>query len=92
MNETSASIPRAERKHTPRLTRRAWVGRAIVFVLATAFGRMAYDGYVAVGLRSWERTGYQEFAILPLGMVVLACLGVAVSAVVYFAAHINERK
>ncbi len=92
MNETSASIPRADRKHTPRLTWRAWVGRVVVFVLATGFGRMAYDGYVAAGLRSWERTGYQEFATLAFGMVFLACVGTVIASAVYFATHINERK
>lgn len=92
MNETSASVPRAERKHTPRLTWRAWVARALLFVLATGFVRMAYDGYVATTIPHSHATAYSVVATSVFSVLVVGLGFAVIVACVTLLQHINERK
>lgn len=92
MNETSASIPRADRKHTPKLTWRAWVARALVAVLSTGFVRMAYDGYVLTVLPHAPATAYSVAATTVFATLVAGIGFAVIIACVMLLQHINERK
>lgn len=92
MNETSASVPRADRKHTPRLTWRAWVARAILGVFSIAAICIPVYGawsFYAAGCELSRMTG---FGMVCWMVCICAAFLLAWYCIWFVENHINERK